>query len=80
LYVSQLIIIILLQQIHSNERDYLSACGLLGVGADYAHISGAHYSRLLFTLSKCMVCCETKNKMRNGKMKIIFFPILVAAY
>ena len=44
-----------LQQIHSNERDYLSACGLLGVGADYAHISGAQYSRLLFTLSKCMV-------------------------
>lgn len=44
-----------LAQIHSNERDYLSACGLLGVGADYAHISGAHYSRLLFTLSKCML-------------------------
>ncbi|XP_057371043.1 MAU2 chromatid cohesion factor homolog [Daphnia carinata] len=44
-----------LAQIHSNERDYLSACGLLGVGADYAHISGAQYSRLLFTLSKCML-------------------------
>lgn len=33
----------------------MSACGLLGVGADYAHISGAQYARLLFTLSKCMV-------------------------
>jgi len=44
-----------LAQIHSNERDYLSACGLLGVGADYAHISGAQYTRLLFTLSKCML-------------------------
>ena len=43
------------QQIHAIERDYESATGLLGVGVDYANISNANYTKVLFMLSRCMV-------------------------
>lgn len=44
-----------LAQIHANERDYELASSLLGVGVDYAHISAAHYTRVLFLLSRAML-------------------------
>ncbi|KAG1667225.1 MAU2 chromatid cohesion factor [Nymphon striatum] len=44
-----------LAQIHSHERDYVSACSLLGVGSEYASVSGSHYTRILFLLSKGML-------------------------
>uniref|UniRef100_A0A224XKF9 MAU2 chromatid cohesion factor homolog n=1 Tax=Panstrongylus lignarius TaxID=156445 RepID=A0A224XKF9_9HEMI len=44
-----------LAQIHASERDYELACSLLSVGVDYAHISSAHYTRVLFLLSRCML-------------------------
>ncbi|KAG8338063.1 mau2 chromatid cohesion factor [Homalodisca vitripennis] len=43
-----------LAQIHATEKDYELASSLLGVGVDYAHISQAHYTRVLFLLSRCM--------------------------
>lgn len=46
----------ILQQIHAVEKDYELASSLLGVGVDYAHISSAAYTRVLFLLSRCMVC------------------------
>lgn len=44
-----------LAQIHATEKDYTLASSLLGVGADYAHISNAAYTRVLFLLSKGML-------------------------
>ncbi|XP_065333268.1 MAU2 chromatid cohesion factor homolog isoform X2 [Cloeon dipterum] len=44
-----------LSQIHASERDYDLASSLLGVGVDYAAISQANYTRVLFLLSKCML-------------------------
>ena len=40
------------------EKDTLSACGLLGVGAEFARASNSHYTRILFLLAKGMVCFE----------------------
>ena len=45
----------MLQQIHANERDYPSACGLLGIGSDYAGLKHAEHTKALFLLSKAMV-------------------------
>ncbi|PNF35489.1 MAU2 chromatid cohesion factor-like protein [Cryptotermes secundus] len=45
----------MLQQIHASERDYELASSLLGVGVDYAHISNAAYTRVLFLLSRGML-------------------------
>lgn len=47
--------VILFQQIHATERDYQLASSLLSVGVDYAHISNASYTRVLFLLSRGMV-------------------------
>lgn len=33
----------------------MSACVLLGLGAEYAAVKGAEYTRILFSLSKAMV-------------------------
>ncbi|KAF7275690.1 hypothetical protein GWI33_011367 [Rhynchophorus ferrugineus] len=44
-----------LAQIHAIEKDYTLASSLLGVGVDYAHISNAYYTRILFLLSKGML-------------------------
>ncbi|UYV72584.1 MAU2 [Cordylochernes scorpioides] len=44
-----------LAHIHAAERDYHAASQFLGDGADYAHLSGAHYTRILFLLSKGML-------------------------
>ncbi|XP_013781785.1 MAU2 chromatid cohesion factor homolog [Limulus polyphemus] len=44
-----------LAQIYANEKDYVSSSSLLGVGADYANLSGAQYTRILFLLSKGML-------------------------
>lgn len=49
----------LFQQIHATERNYEVASSLLGVGVDYAHISAANYTRVLFLLSRCMVSSDT---------------------
>jgi len=48
-----------LQQIHASEHDYELASSLLGVGVDYAHISNAAYTRVLFLLSRGMVSTLT---------------------
>ena len=39
----------------SAEKNYVSAVSILGAGADFAYMAGAHYTRLLFMLSKTMV-------------------------
>lgn len=44
-----------LAQIHANEKDYQLASSLLGVGVDFAHMSNAYYTRVLFLLSKGML-------------------------
>ncbi|KAB0804326.1 hypothetical protein PPYR_02687 [Photinus pyralis] len=44
-----------LAQVHASEKDYQLASSLLGVGVDYAHISSASYTRVLFLLSKAML-------------------------
>ncbi|RWS16437.1 MAU2 chromatid cohesion factor-like protein [Dinothrombium tinctorium] len=44
-----------LAQIHAHERDYALASNVLSAGADFAHMSGAHYTRILFLLSKGMM-------------------------
>ncbi|CAH0552140.1 unnamed protein product [Brassicogethes aeneus] len=49
-----------LAQIHASEKDYAASCSLLGVGVDYAHISNALYTRLLFLLSKGMLLLISK--------------------
>lgn len=49
-----------LQQIHATEKDYQLASSLLSVGVDYAHISNASYTRVLFLLSRGMVNIHPK--------------------
>lgn len=44
-----------LAQIHASELDYASAGNILSAGADYAQMSGAPYTRILFLLSKGMM-------------------------
>uniref|UniRef100_UPI00398EDBC9 MAU2 chromatid cohesion factor homolog isoform X2 n=1 Tax=Pristiophorus japonicus TaxID=55135 RepID=UPI00398EDBC9 len=44
-----------LAQLHTLEKDLVSACDLLGVGAEYARVVGSEYTRALFLLSKGMV-------------------------
>ncbi|XP_038072262.1 MAU2 chromatid cohesion factor homolog [Patiria miniata] len=44
-----------LAQIHTHEKDFISACELLGVGADYAVVASSEYTRALFLLSKGML-------------------------
>uniref|UniRef100_A0AAY4EKK6 MAU2 chromatid cohesion factor homolog n=1 Tax=Denticeps clupeoides TaxID=299321 RepID=A0AAY4EKK6_9TELE len=40
-----------LAQLHTLEKDLVSACDLLGVGAEYARVVGSEYTRLLFLYS-----------------------------
>nr|XP_042717906.1 MAU2 chromatid cohesion factor homolog isoform X2 [Chrysemys picta bellii] len=44
-----------LAQLHTLEKDLVSACDLLGVGAEYARVVGSEYTRALFLLSKGML-------------------------
>ncbi|XP_013405150.1 MAU2 chromatid cohesion factor homolog [Lingula anatina] len=50
-----------LAQIHVQEKDFVSAVGLLGVGADFAQRMGAQYSRVLYLLSRGMLLLISKN-------------------
>ncbi|KAL7992954.1 hypothetical protein Chor_017210 [Crotalus horridus] len=43
------------EQLHTLEKDLVSACDLLGVGAEYARVVGSEYTRALFLLSKGML-------------------------
>uniref|UniRef100_A0A8C5B2T3 MAU2 chromatid cohesion factor homolog n=1 Tax=Gadus morhua TaxID=8049 RepID=A0A8C5B2T3_GADMO len=49
-----------LAQLHTLEKDLVSACDLLGVGAEYARVVGSEYTRALFTLSKGMLMLMEK--------------------
>lgn len=58
------LIFFLYQQLHTLEKDLVSACDLLGVGAEYARVVGSEYTRycnlaalnyLLF-LSPLIIC------------------------
>ncbi|XP_066249713.1 MAU2 chromatid cohesion factor homolog [Euwallacea similis] len=51
-----------LAQMHATEKDYAVATSLLGVGVDYAHISNAYYTRILFLLSKGMLLLIDKKQ------------------
>ncbi|UXI16012.1 threonine-tRNA ligase [Sarcoptes scabiei] len=44
-----------LAQIHAHDQEYNEAANVLNIGAEYANISGAHYSRILFLLSRGML-------------------------
>jgi hypothetical protein len=59
-------LIFTLQQIHASEHDYELASSLLGVGVDYAHISNAAYTRVLFLLSRGMVSAVTDGSYHLG--------------
>jgi len=58
----------LLQQIHASEKDYELASSLLGVGVDYAHISNAQYTRVLFLLSRCMLLLIDKKLIEVSQL------------
>ncbi|XP_077514835.1 mau2 sister chromatid cohesion factor [Amblyomma americanum] len=42
-------------QMLATERDYPNACSFLSMGAEYAHMTGAQYTRILFLLSEGML-------------------------
>lgn len=44
-----------LAQLHVIEHDFLSASNVLSAGADFAQMSEAYYTRILFLLSKGMM-------------------------
>lgn len=44
-----------MQQIHANDLEYSEAANVLNVGAEFAYLSGAHYTRILFLLSRSMM-------------------------
>ena len=43
------------QTSHTQVKDYVGACVVLTAGMEYTYQVGAHYTRLLFMLSKTMV-------------------------
>ena len=47
------------QQLHMHDGDYVSSTTLLSQGADYAAASRSEYTKILFLLSKGMVCSVT---------------------
>ncbi|XP_022329171.1 MAU2 chromatid cohesion factor homolog [Crassostrea virginica] len=49
-----------LAQIYAIQRDYLSACHYLQIGADFAGSAHSEYTRLLFILSKGMLLLIAK--------------------
>ncbi|GIX72970.1 MAU2 chromatid cohesion factor homolog [Caerostris extrusa] len=56
-----------LAHFHASEKDYVSACNVLGIGADFAHVSGAHYTRILFLLSKGMLLMIDPGQVKSVK-------------
>ncbi|XP_074651649.1 MAU2 chromatid cohesion factor homolog [Tubulanus polymorphus] len=44
-----------LAQLHTLEKDFVSASELLGVGAEFSHVKRAEHTRILFLLSKGMI-------------------------
>ena len=44
-----------LSQVHVMEHDYLAASNVLSAGVDFAQVSQAYYTRILFLLSKGMM-------------------------
>ncbi|CAG9133956.1 hypothetical protein JYU34_014642 [Plutella xylostella] len=57
-----------LAQIHATEREYEVASSLLGVGVDYAQISNAAYTRVLFLLSRVMLLLIDKKIQEVGPL------------
>ena len=47
------------QQLHMQEGDYTSATALLSRGVDYATANHSEYTKILFLLSKGMVCYDS---------------------
>ncbi len=43
-----------MKQIYGNEQEFSLATNILSRGVDYANMSGAHYTHILFLLSKGM--------------------------
>ena len=56
-----------LAQCYASSREYSNAASVLSNGAEYAYSVGAHYSRILFLLSKGMVLMIDRNlnEVRN---------------
>lgn len=50
-----ILLISLFQQLHSAEKDWMSAMNVMGRGAEYALSVRSEYTRLLFMLSRGMV-------------------------
>ncbi|KAJ8303992.1 hypothetical protein KUTeg_017575 [Tegillarca granosa] len=67
------------QQIHAAEKDYNSACHLLGVGAEFAATARSDYSRLLFLLSKGMLLLIDK-KMEEVHKTLSQAGTLIESY
>ncbi|XP_014777387.1 MAU2 chromatid cohesion factor homolog [Octopus bimaculoides] len=68
-----------LAQIHASERDYVSACQLLGVGSEFALSAKSDYLRLLFLLSKGMLLLVDK-KMPEVKEVLSMAGALIERY
>uniref|UniRef100_A0A9J8BGN5 MAU2 chromatid cohesion factor homolog n=1 Tax=Cyprinus carpio carpio TaxID=630221 RepID=A0A9J8BGN5_CYPCA len=49
-----------LAQLHTLEKDLVSACDLLGVGAEYARVVGSEYTRYLMTSHQFLLLMERK--------------------
>lgn len=58
------------QQIYAIQRDYLSACHYLQIGADFAGSAHSEYTRLLFILSKGMVGIRSLKDFYNMCIEI----------
>ncbi|GFR91670.1 MAU2 chromatid cohesion factor homolog, partial [Elysia marginata] len=50
-----------LAQLHTSEKDWNAAMGIMGMGADYALSVRSEYTRLLFMLSRGMIGLISKN-------------------
>ncbi|XP_070542857.1 MAU2 chromatid cohesion factor homolog [Ptychodera flava] len=68
-----------LAQIHTFEKDYISSCELLGLGADYAAMYGSEYTRGLFLLSRGMLLLLEK-KLTEVHQVLSFCGTLIESF
>ncbi|NXR06247.1 SCC4 factor, partial [Semnornis frantzii] len=61
-----------LAQLHTLEKDLVSACDLLGVGAEYARVVGSEYTRIMWG-DDC--CCEFQLLLMERKLQEVH-PLL----
>uniref|UniRef100_A0A4W5RVU0 MAU2 chromatid cohesion factor homolog n=1 Tax=Hucho hucho TaxID=62062 RepID=A0A4W5RVU0_9TELE len=75
-----------LAQLHTLEKDLVSACDLLGVGAEYTRVVGSEYTRKLGEVHPLLTLCGTivenwqGNPIQKESLRVFFLVLQVTHY